>query len=88
MTFYIGGNKVASINVSNAGGGVILSPGAPTTYFSGNKISLNGDTIASHGVAPHAAATTIAGLNSTFYINNKLVIVNNDNTTCTHLVVA
>ena len=87
MTFYIGGNKVASINVSTAGG-LIISPGSPTVYFSDNKVSLHGDAIASHGVAPHAAATTVAGLNSTFYINNTLVIVNNDSATCTHVVSA
>lgn len=88
MTFYIGGNKVASIGVSSAGGGLILSPGASSTFFNGIKASTHGDLIASHGTGLHAASTTIATLNTTFYINNKLVIVNGDNTTCTHTVIA
>ncbi len=81
MTFFIGNNKVARVSASTAGGS-ITGPGAATAFFDGNNISLNGDGVAPHGDSPHDAATVVASNNTTFFISNKLVVVDSDNATC------
>jgi uncharacterized Zn-binding protein involved in type VI secretion len=53
MSLYINGLQVARVGVS-AAGGVITGHGAPTVTFLGSKVSLDGDAVAAHGIAPHA----------------------------------
>jgi uncharacterized Zn-binding protein involved in type VI secretion len=85
MTVYINGNKIAKVNVSIAGG-VISGAGATTTFIDNNKVSLNGDSVVSHGTGTHASATVIATHNTTVYINSKLIVVDSDPATCSHVV--
>ena len=85
MSIYINGLQVARVGVSTAGG-VISSPGAPTVTFLGSKVSLDGDEVTPHGTGIHAAATVVAGNNTTVFINGKLVIVRTDSATCAHSV--
>jgi uncharacterized Zn-binding protein involved in type VI secretion len=83
MSVYINGLQVARVGVSTAGG-VITGPGAATVTFLGNKVSLDGDSVAAHGTGAHVAATVVAGNNTTVYISGKLVIVDSDSATCGH----
>jgi uncharacterized Zn-binding protein involved in type VI secretion len=87
MTFYIGNKQVARQNVSTAGG-TLDSPAASSFYFMGNKVSLDGDSVTSHGMYNHASATVIANPTVTFFINNIKVVVDGDSATCSHTVSA
>jgi uncharacterized Zn-binding protein involved in type VI secretion len=85
MTLYINNLQVARVGVSTAGG-VILGTGAATVTFLGSKVSLDGDSVAPHGSAPHASPTVIATNNTTVTIGGILIIVWTDPATCGHTV--
>jgi uncharacterized Zn-binding protein involved in type VI secretion len=86
MSVYINGHKVALINQSSAGGGLITG-GALDVTIEGKKVALDGDLVASHGIEPHAAAHVIASKNISVTINNKFIVVETDLTTCGDVVV-
>jgi uncharacterized Zn-binding protein involved in type VI secretion len=85
MTFYIGYKEVARQGVSTAGG-VIEGPSAPAFFYMMSRVSLDGDSVASHGLYQHASATVIANPMGTFYITNIKVVVDGDSATCSHTV--
>lgn len=55
----ISGFGITRIEIDTAGG-IIIGPGSQSVFVEGEKISLPGDAISTHGKAPHAAATTTA----------------------------
>jgi len=57
---FIDGKGVCRVGTDKAEG-IISSPGSSKVFVEGNKVSLEGDLIVSHGDAPHNAPTTIAG---------------------------
>ncbi|MBT7082101.1 MAG: hypothetical protein HN929_11680 [Chloroflexi bacterium] len=71
----------ASKNDDTAGGDIIAS--ATTTYINGELAALDGDAVASHGIAPHAAPTMIAGSNNV-WIEGKKAVNAGDLATCGH----
>lgn len=74
---------IASIDIDTAGGDIVAS--ASKTEFNGEKVVLDGDSVVPHGISPHNAATVPAGLNSSFYVENELVVVAGDTATCGHV---
>jgi len=46
---------------TDTAGGLIIGPGSQNVFVEGEKVSLLGDAITTHGKSPHAAATTNAG---------------------------
>jgi len=56
----IGGKGISRVQTDTAGG-LIIGPGSQSVFVEGDKVSLPGDAITTHGKSPHAAATTIAG---------------------------
>ena len=53
----IGGAGVCRVETDSAGG-LIIGPGSQSVFVEGFKVSLGGDAIMTHGLSPHAAATT------------------------------
>jgi uncharacterized Zn-binding protein involved in type VI secretion len=51
----------ARVGLDNAGGGVILGPGAPTVLVNGVPAACVGDAIAPHGIGLHANAVIVQG---------------------------
>jgi len=56
----IGGKGISRVQTDTAGG-LIIGPGSQSVFVEGDKVSLPGDAITTHGKSPHAAATTNAG---------------------------
>ena len=71
----------ATKNDDTAGGDIIAT--ATKTYINGELAVLNGDSVASHGIAPHASPTMIAGTNN-IYIEGKEAVNAGDLATCGH----
>lgn len=64
----------------NAGGAIIATG---DVLVHGKKVALVGDTVSSHGKAPHSAATMVQG-SSNFFINGKAVVRTGDAASCGH----
>ena len=62
----IAGAGVSRVEVDTAGG-LIIGPGSQNVFVEGFKVSLHGDVITTHGLSPHAAATT-----SAFPVNTRV----------------
>lgn len=73
---------LASIDPDAAGGDLVAS--AAKTEFNNKKVVLDNDAVAPHGDPPHNAATIPASLNTSFYVEGKLVVVAGDTATCGH----
>lgn len=73
---------IASIDTDTAGGDIVAS--ASKTQFNNQKVVLDGDSVAPHGISPHNAATVPANQNTSFYVENELVVVAGDTATCGH----
>ena len=56
---FVQGNGISRVEVDSAGG-LIIGPGSQNVFVEGTKVSLAGDTIASHGKSPHSNARTRA----------------------------
>ena len=41
--------------------GLIIGPGSQNVFVEGDKVSLPGDAITSHGLSPHSSPVTVAG---------------------------
>jgi uncharacterized Zn-binding protein involved in type VI secretion len=65
-----------------AGGDLI--PSQTSVYANNELVIVDGDSVASHGDAPHNAPTMIAG-SANVYIGTKLVVNANDKATCNHV---
>lgn len=75
---------VSLTGVDSAGGLISPQPGRSTTFkVDGSPIALVGDLVASHGQAPHAAATIAAG-SSWMTINGVPVCVEDSTASCGH----
>ena len=64
-----------------AGGDII--PSQSTVKANGYAVIVNGDSVASHGVAPHNSATMVAGSKNVF-IGGVAVVNAGDSATCGH----
>ena len=69
------------INDDLAGGKLIASQS--TVIANGKAIIVDGDSIESHGLSTHAAATIIA--TSSVFIGGKKVAMTGDTATCAHV---
>lgn len=65
----------------SAGGDLI--PSQSTVYANGEKVIVDGDSVAAHGLPPHASPTMIAGSKNVF-IGGIAVCNANDLATCGH----
>lgn len=52
-------NEVFSFVGLSVAGGIILGPGIPEFTIEGYTVAAVGDSVASHGTGPHAAATLV-----------------------------
>ena len=73
----------ASYDLDTAGGDLI--PSSSSTKFYGQKVVLNGDSVAPHGDPPHGPAQpTISASQSTFIVEGKAVVQAGDSASCGH----
>ena len=56
----IGGKGVCRVETDTAAG-LIIGPGSQNVFVEGDKVSLPGDAITTHGKSPHSSAQTNAG---------------------------
>lgn len=56
----IEGRGVCRVDTDTAGG-LIIGPGSQNVFVEGDKVSIPGDAITSHGKAPHTGPRTLAG---------------------------
>lgn len=75
---------VARVGVDSAGG-LITGAGEPTVQVNGSTISVLGDSVASHGLPPHASAT-ITSASSTVFAGGVGVVRVGDSASCGHTV--
>ena len=59
------GKGISRVDADSAGG-TILGPGSSTVFVNGYKVSLPGDSIAAHGIQPHATPVTSKPSDSVF----------------------
>lgn len=71
------------ISRDNDSAGGDLIPSQRTVYADGEKVIVDGDSVAGHGVPPHAAPTMVAGSKNVF-IGNTAVVNAGDSATCGH----
>ena len=58
------------------GGGLIIGPGAVTTFCEGTKVSLVGDGLTTHGEPPHTSGSSlVANGSATVFCEGKPVTV-------------
>jgi len=72
-------------SVDTAGGGVIAGGSQTIARFQGNLLAVVGDSIAAHGIGPHAAANIAAG-SAAVTISGLSVARAGDAATCGDLV--
>ena len=60
-----------------------ISPSQGTVYANGEKVIVDGDSVAGHGVGEHAGPTMEAGSNEV-YIGGIAVVNAGDSCTCGH----
>lgn len=73
---------ISRVGVDSAGG-TILGPGEPSVFVNGSPISIIGDAVASHGIAPHAAPVMVEG-SSTVFAGGIGVVRQGDAASCGH----
>lgn len=78
------GQPVAIVGVSVCGG-VITGPGAVSKLIDGSPVSLVGDSVAPHGIGPHAAAVMVEG-SANLFVGGVPVCRLGDAASCGHVV--
>ena len=73
------------LNGDNVGGSAIATEN--TVFVNGKKVVCIGDSITSHGVAPHNVATMIQG-SSKVFINGRAVCRSGDSASCGHTAIS
>jgi len=68
---------------TDTAGGTITGPGSSTVFVNGDKASLIGDAVASHGIGPHGSATMAEGSTNVFASGTGVVRAG-DAATCGH----
>ena len=68
---------------TDTAGGTITGPGSSTVFVNGDKVSLIGDAVASHGIGPHGSATMAEGSTNVFASGTGVVRAG-DAATCGH----
>lgn len=71
------------ISRDNDAAGGDLIPSQSTVFANGEKVIVNGDLVAGHGLPPHDAPTMIAGSNNVF-VGGIAVVNAGDSATCGH----
>ena len=61
----VNGKGATRVAVDSAAG-IIIGPGSQTVFVEGERLSLNGDSIAGHGKSPHSSPRTANGSTDTF----------------------
>ena len=74
---------MSGISRDNDSAGGDLIPSQSTVYANGEKVIVDGDSVAGHGDPPHAAPTMIAGSDNVF-IEGTAVVSAGDLATCGH----
>tara|TARA_Y100000389_G_scaffold199742_1_gene238701 strand:- start:686 stop:976 length:291 start_codon:yes stop_codon:yes gene_type:complete len=82
---------IGRVGLDNAGGGVIIGPGAPSVFADGAIVSCAtgptpGDTIFVHGEAPHVGATIMTGSGTVFAMGRPVTIHQFSTVSCGHTV--
>lgn len=82
---------IARVGLDNAGGGVIVGPGAPTVLADGSIVSccsaaIPGDTVFTHGEAPHVGAIIVTGSTSVFADGRPVAMHQFSTVSCGHTV--
>jgi uncharacterized Zn-binding protein involved in type VI secretion len=82
---------IARVGLDNAGGGVIVGPGAPTVLADGSIVScasaaIPGDAVFTHGEAPHTIASIVTGSTSVFAEGRPVAMHKFSTVTCGHTV--
>lgn len=82
---------IARVQLDNAGGGIIVGPGAPTVLADGSIVSCGsaavpGDKVFTHGEAPHAIATIVTASTSVFAEGRPVAMHDFSTVTCGHNV--
>lgn len=67
----------------DATGGTITGPGVVTVFVNGSPISIIGDSVAPHGLPPHASATMVEG-SLTVFAGGVGVVREGDLASCNH----
>ena len=74
---------VCRVGIDTAGGVIIGVLQDSTVFANGALVSVHGDRVQGHGLAPHASPTMIAGSNNVF-VNGIAVCNAGDLATCGH----
>jgi len=78
--------QLGLVGRSLVGPGTDLGPGAATVFAEGTKVSLIGDLVSPHGVAPHTSPTIITGSATVFAEGRPVVVQGLSKATCAHVV--
>jgi uncharacterized Zn-binding protein involved in type VI secretion len=78
--------QAESVDLDKVSTGFVIATGAPATSY-GLPIALHGDSVTSHGLGPHIAATIIAS-QTKYKVNGKNVCRIGDSATCGHTIAA
>ena len=71
---------------ADSAGGAITS-GSATVFVNGFGVARHGDSVANHGLAPHASATLVSASRSVF-VNGIRAAATNNSATCGHAIIA
>jgi len=78
--------QVARVNVDQAGGGVILGPGAITVTVNDKSCSIVNDTVATHGDPPHVVPSITTGAPTVFATDKPISVTGISIARCGHPV--
>lgn len=78
--------KVARVNVDQAGGGIILGPGAITVTVNDKSCSIVNDTVATHGDPPHVVPSIVSGAPTVFATDKPISVTSISIASCGHPV--
>lgn len=75
---------VSRVRRDEAGGGIIIGPGAPSVVVNGKPASVVGDVITTHGPSPHIQPVITSGSQTVFAEGQPISLESTSTTTCQH----
>lgn len=78
---------IGKVSGSAAGPGLIIGPGAPTVKAEFLTVSVIGDSVVTHGDAPHILPTIVTASTSVFAENKPVTVQGISVASCGHSVV-